>query len=251
MFCPPLRHPQHSPTNLTIMSGPPLAVLLPQALLRARSPSHGAAPRRKRSTCSSRRSAATRPSSRAACSRSESRRSSPWSRPRFWAPSPRPLSTRCVQPAQRTHSHTHTHTHTHTHLCLTHTHTHAYLCLRNTPTPLSTHWQVIARAVPPPLVTLDVPPPPYLASAPLFFSATCRFSVCSQDASALTFNWFISEGDALDPALAVFTGSQVALDVPAGTLAAGTRYQLTLITSQGEGLPVRSSRSFTTGHSAL
>lgn len=111
--------------------------------------------------------------------------------------------------------------------------------------------QVIARAVSLPIVTMEVPPPPYLASAELFFSATCRYSAHSSDTDLLAFSWFISAGDSFDPSRQVFSGSEVALHVPKNTLSAGSMYHLTLITAQGSGLPVTSSLSFLTSRSDL
>lgn len=98
-------------------------------------------------------------------------------------------------------------------------------------------------AVPPPLVSIEVPPPPYLPSSALFFSASCKFSQCAQTETQLRFSWILSPGLEVDPDNIVLAGDKVSFGIPADTLEAGQHYTLTLQTSQGSQLPVTSTVS--------
>jgi hypothetical protein len=86
-------------------------------------------------------------------------------------------------------------------------------------------WTLTARLYAPPLLAVDFPPPPYLASQTLFLTAQARFSACVPKHTLLALAWVLEDASGA----VVLAGEGAQLTVAPGVLRAGGEYTARLV----------------------
>ena len=103
---------------------------------------------------------------------------------------------------------------------------------------------------PQPLVSIKLPPPPYLRSSTIFLEAEAVFSSCLSPSagSSITFFWTVAAtGADGTQGLPVVQGAGSLLSIPAGVLAAGAQYMATLTGLQAGQSPAKTTQAFQLG----
>ena len=82
-----------------------------------------------------------------------------------------------------------------------------------------------------PLLAIQMPPPPYVRTRPLYMTVAAHFSQCAQSADAMSFAWTLSQqpGPGAGGSRVVLQSQSPMLDVPAGLLSAGATYTVGLL----------------------
>eukprot|EP00960_Hanusia_phi_P062233 765096-Hanusia_phi.AAC.3 len=107
--------------------------------------------------------------------------------------------------------------------------------------------EVTRKSVPPPLIDIDMPPPPYLPSSQLVLKATAKFSSCATSKTPLSFDWTVT--DAGSGELVVQRKGPLLFLAP-GTLRAGKIFQV-LLSSRSSSSSLSVVKSLTMQASSL
>lgn len=86
--------------------------------------------------------------------------------------------------------------------------------------------ELVRKSIPPPIIDITLPPPPYVPSLQLVLKATAKFSSCAISKSALAFDWTVRDGGSGQVTL---QRKGPILFVSPGSLKASRTYQVTLL----------------------